>query len=81
MNCSQVVDLSHLVVERLFHEPIRLDVPFHLAQAFDTLNIAGHALLFSEEFVLGEPLDEVEHLEDVEVQEAQLTAEEIVFLS
>jgi len=78
---SQVVDLGDLVVERLFQVALRLDVAFHLAQSFDALHVACNSLLLGEEFVVGEPLDEVKELDEVEVEIANLRAKHVVLLA
>ena len=78
---SHVVQLGNFIVKGLFEVTVRLYVALHLAQAFHALYIARHCLLLGEELVIRKPLNEVEHLEKVEVQILQLGAKQVVFLS
>lgn len=78
---SHVVDLGNLVVVGLLEVALRLDVALDLAQSFDLLDIAGDVLVLGEEFVVSQPLNEVEELDQVEVKIADLITEHVVLLA
>ena len=78
---SQVVNLCHLVVERLLKVAIRLDVAFHGFQSFNTFDILCDEFVLSEEFAVSQPLNLVANLQKVEVEILDFAAKQILFLA
>ncbi len=77
LDCSHVVDLGDLVVERLLQVALALDVALDLAEALHALHIHGHLLVLSKELVLSQPLHKVALLQKIEVKECQVLTNQI----
>ena len=79
-SCSHVVDLGDLVIEGFLEVAVGLDIAFHLFESLHFLDISCDILVFIEELVVGQPLYEITLLEQVKVEERQLS-NKIIFLA
>ena len=64
---SQVVDLGDLVVEGLVQVPVGGDVFLDLLDSLDSLHVTSDRLVLLVELVVSQELDEIAHLEHVEI--------------